>query len=291
MSILIFGASGFLGRELRNYFESKQETVLGTYFANNQPGLFHFDLKQAGLGIFGTDIKKVSFAILCSATTAMDSCKTDWEKTYKVNVEGTTELISQLQDSGIVPVFISTDYVYDGTRGNYSEDDERVPVLAYGRQKKEVEDFLFSQGGQFIIVRLGKIYSLRERDKTILTTIASDLRTGRELRLATNQVFSPSCVRDICQALGFLTEKRGLGCYNVCSGEPISRFELGTLVKDRLGIKTGRLIPCSLTGFNFGDNRPLNTSMSNKRFVQATGFHFTTLEESLEKLKQLPATI
>jgi len=112
-----------------------------------------------------------------------------------------------------------------------------------------------------------------------------------KLLLATNQIFCPSYVDDICQGLGLLMEKRGLGCYNVCSSEPISRFELGTLVKARLGIKAGRLIPCSLTDFKFEDNRPLNTSMSNNRFIQATGFRFTTLEESLAKLKQINETI
>jgi len=287
MSILIFGASGFLGRELRNHFESKHETVLGTYFANKQPGLVHFDLRHADLRIFGPDLKRTSFGIICSATTTMDSCKTHWESTYRVNVDGTAALISQLQAAGIVPVFISTDYVYDGTRCNYSEDDERAPVLAYGRQKKGIEDFLLGRGGLFIIARLGKLYSLREQDKTLLTTVASNLRKGRELRLATDQVFSPSYVSDICQALDLLMQKRFLGCYNICSGEAISRFELGVLVRARLGIKTGRLVPCSLTEFNFGDNRPLNTSMSNKRFIQATGFRFATLEESLERLNHL----
>ncbi len=287
MSILIFGASGFLGRELRNYFETKHKTVLGTYFANNQPGLIHFDLKHTDLDIFGTDLKKVRFAIICGATTTMDSCKADWAGTYRVNVEGTTALISRLQACGIIPVFISTDAVYDGTRCNSSEDDVRVPALAYGRQKKEVEDFLFSRGGLFIIVRLGRIYSLRERDKTIITTIANDLRKGRDLRLATDQIFSPSYVEDICRALGLLIEKRCLGCYNVCAGEPISRFELGVLVKARLGIKTGHVIPCTLSDFNFEDNRPLDTSMSNKRFIETTGFRFTTLAESLARLKQM----
>lgn len=284
MSVLICGASGFLGRELRSYFESRNETVLATYFTNKQPGLTHFDLKNPDLAVFGRDIERVRFAICC-AMSPMDRCKTEWEQTYKVHVEGTIALLRQLQAAGILPVFVSTDYVYDGTRGNYCEDDERSPVLAYGRQKKEVEDFLLGSGRRFIVVRIGRLYSLRQRDKTILTAIAQDLQLGRDVRLAADQVFNPSYVHDICRAIDLAMRQQLLGCYNVCADAAVSRFEVGRLVQSILGIETGRVVPCALADFAFEDNRPVNTSLSNKRFVDAIGFEFTTLEESLQKIK------
>lgn len=285
MSLLIFGATGFLGRVLRNYFKNQNRSVIGTYFTNEQPGLVHFDFEHSDLDMFGANLKDVRFAIICGANTHMDYCKTDWERTHRVNVEGTKALISSLQTCGIVPIFISTDAVYDGTRSNYSEDDVREPVVAYGRQKKEVEDFLLSRGGRFIIIRLGRIYSLLERDNTLLTTIANGLRKGEDLRLATDQIFCPSYVEDICRAIDLLIEKQCLGPYNVCSDDTISRFDLGVLVKAGLGIETGRLIPCSVAELNFEDIRPLNTSLNNKRFIAATGFRFTSLADSLSKLK------
>jgi dTDP-4-dehydrorhamnose reductase len=285
VAVLVFGASGFLGRELCSYFESQNETVLGTYLTNKQPGLTHFDLKSPDLSVFGKDIERVQFAICC-ATSPMDRCKTEWELTYKVHVEGTIALLHQLQVAGILPVFVSTDYVYDGTRGNYSEDDERSPVLAYGMQKKEVEDFLLGSGRPFIIVRLGRMYSLRERDKTVLTAIARDLRLGHDVRLAADQIFNPSHVHDICRAMDLTMRRELLGCYNICADAAISRFQLGRLIQSTLGIETGRVIACALADFAFEDNRPLNTSLTNKRFVNASGFEFTTLEESLERMKQ-----
>ncbi len=285
MSVLIFGASGFLGSELRTYFESRNETVLATYFTNEQPGLTYFDLKNPDLAVFGRDIQQVKFAVCC-ATSPMDRAKTEWELTQRIYVEGTIELLSRLQDQGIVPIFVSTDYVYDGTRGNYGEDDERLPVLAYGRQKKAVEDFLLRSGRPFIVARFGKMYSLRERDATILTAIAHDLRAGRDVRLATDQVFSPTFVQDICRAIDVAMRQELFGAYNICAGEAFSRFEVGKLVQSSLGIETGRVISSVLAEFAFEDNRPLNTSLSNKRFVSATGFQFVPLEASLRQIKR-----
>src|SRR5262249_35049152 len=145
MSVLVFGASGFLGSWIRTYLEHQGETVTGTCFSKELPGLKRFDLRKDNLTAIGSVVESATFAIICSSTTDMDRCRSEGGATYELNVEKTNALIVQLQDAGIVPIFISTDYVYDGVKGGYSEDDERNPVLAYGQQKVEVENFLLGR--------------------------------------------------------------------------------------------------------------------------------------------------
>lgn len=287
MSVVVFGASGFLGGQLRSYFERQGQTVIGTYNSNPAPGLKRFDLRHVDLATLGPDVQTARYGIVCCSTTNMDRCRLEWDATYHVNVEGNIALITQLHDAGIVPVFISTDYVYDGSRGRYSEDDPRRPVLAYGRQKKEVEDFLLGTGRPFMVIRTGRIYGLDEDDATLVTCIAASLRRGATLKMAADQVFSPSYVLDLCRGIGLLMADRSCGCYNLGPDSPISRFALAKLIKSRLDISTGDVIPCRLAEIPFGDRRPLDTSLDNRRFVQATGYRFATIPESVERLRAL----
>jgi dTDP-4-dehydrorhamnose reductase len=285
MAVIIFGASGFLGGELMAYYTQKNIRTTGTYAHNKIKGLIKCDLAKPDLTGLNVDFRGVRGAIICSAITGMDMCRTDWAGTYKINVSGVKRLIALLHDMKITPVFISTDYVFDGRAGNYSEDDVRSPALAYGRQKKEVEDYLMHCGGNYIIARLARMYGLSEDRKTLLHSIAGDLRMGKTLALATDQVFSPTFVGDVCRAIDILMEKEFTGCIHICAGEAIARYALARLIKSELKIKTGKLTPCCLKDLKFGDNRPLNTSMNNQKCVNLTNMRFTTLGEAIEKLK------
>ncbi len=286
LSIIIFGASGFLGGELMAYYAEKNIRTTGTYAHNKKEGLIKCDLGKPDLTGLNIDFRGVRCAIICSAITNMDLCRTDWKGTHKINVVGVKRLIDLLYNVKITPVFISTDYVFDGRRGNYCEDDERNPALAYGRQKKEVEDYLMHCGGNYIIARLARMYSLSADRKTLLNSIARDLRMGQTLALATDQVFSPTFVGDVCRAIDILMEKKFKGCIHICAGEAIARYALARLIKSELKIKTGKLIPCCLKDLKFADNRPLNTSMNNQKCVNLTNMRFTTLGETIEKLKR-----
>ncbi len=308
MTILVFGASGFLGSALMRFFDSEGIDAIGTYGNTPKKGLFRFDLREPDIDALlkesNVDVDTISHAIICSAVTNMDLCKTNWDETYEINVVGTKKLISALFERGIIPVFISTDYVFEGLRGNYSEDDERKPVLAYGMHKKEIEDFFLSgtaaKGSldsldsldsiynQYIIARMSKMYGLDSSYKTLLTGFIEDLRNGKELILADDQIFSPTLVDDVCKALYLLMERSASGVFNVCASEPMSRYDIGVMVKESIDIKAGSIKPCKLDDLKekFKDKRPLDTSLNNTKFCRTFDFSFTTIEESLEMLKK-----
>lgn len=288
MAILIFGASGFLGDKLMQHYARTKKKVAGTYANTKKKNLIKFDLEDPNLKSLNLNLNDFSHAIICSSITAMDRCKTEPEKTYRINVTGIKKLISQLYDVGITPIFISTDYVFDGKKGNYSEQDARAPVLEYGNHKKEVEDYLINSDPEkkYLIIRTAKLYSISEEDDTIISSIIKDLKSGKRLKMAVDQVFSPTYVEDVCKAIDILIDKKATGCYNVCSDDAISRYELAKMIRQELGIKSGSIKPCSLKDFKFEENRPLNTSMSNKKFKELTGFKFTTIKEAIDKIKQ-----
>ena len=137
--IIIIGASGFIGENLYKYFINQGIKVAGTYNYNKKNGLIHFDVENQRIKDV-LELKDFSYAIICSAITGIDYCRKHEKRSHNVNVVMTKKLIKDLFDNNIIPIFISTEYVFDGLKGNYKEDDRRKPKPVYGSQKKQVED-------------------------------------------------------------------------------------------------------------------------------------------------------
>lgn len=283
--IIIIGASSYVGRMIYDYFSKKNMAIVGTYYSSPTPEMVYFDLGQPDLNNLKIPLDKATYAFIVSMITDMDACKRDQERSNKINIEGIKNLIGQLFERGIVPIFISSDYVFKGDKGNYSELDKKNATLVYGRQKMMIEDFLLKTDKPFMIARLGKVFGLTPDDGTILTTWTNQLKNNDTIRCATDQIFSPTYVSDIVRALDVSIQKELRGCYNIASTETFSRFQLARMVKSQLGIRTGKIIPCSIRDFDFLDPRPLNTSLNPNKFIKATNFKFTSIQECLNTLK------
>lgn len=283
---LIIGASGYIGKNIYNSF-SKNEKVIGTYHKNWKEGLIYFNLENPNLENLDIDLKSVSYALICSSITKPDDCKKNEDNSYKVNVEGTTKLIQQLFQKRIVPVFFSSEYVFDGKKGNYTESDKTAPNTIYGIQKKEIENLLLQTKKESLILRLSKVFGLERGDGTILTSTIDQLKRNEKIKCATDQIFSPIYIWDLVNALELALDKKLNGLYNLASPEHFSRYELSMLLKSELKLDSGEILPCSIRDFNFLESRPLNTSLNIEKFINETGFEFTRMKDCISKLEKI----
>lgn len=285
--ILVFGASGFIGSHVSALLRRCGERVVGTYATRPRAGLVHFDLQDPRLERPGLPLGDATHAVICaSCVTDMDQCARDNATVYRIDVEGVCSLLAQLLQRGIVPVFLSSDHVFDGTRGNYVEDDVPKPAMVYGKHKLLVERFLRDQPRPYVIARLGKVFGRDPNDGTLLTRWIEQLERGEHLRCATDQRFSPSCVTDIARALHRIVSRRLTGLYHVASPESFSRYELARLVQRTLDIRTGHVEPCSIRDFPFLEARPLDISLDSRAFRAAAGFRFIPMQTHLRALRQ-----
>ena len=120
---------------------------------------------------------KIRYIIIASAINVnIDDSKRNWDNSYYVNVVKTKSIIDYCFEHDIIPIYISSDGVFDGLKGGYKETDNKNPVNCYGRIRNEVEDHLLNSGNKFIILRSGRVFGTDLKDETIITDMIKQLR-------------------------------------------------------------------------------------------------------------------
>jgi dTDP-4-dehydrorhamnose reductase len=269
---LILGGSSFLGRRLSAQLGADQ--AVATF--NQQPldGGLHFDALNTDLADVVGNPDEYSHAVVLLGEAKPDACVRFPEQSYQLNVVRTRLIIDQLVDWGIVPVFASTESVFDGRKGRYVEEDAANPILAYGRQKLAIEEYIQKMCSRYVIVRLARLFSLSTRDGTLLTALLSEISLNRPLRVAADQVLSPIEVDDAAATMLGLMDLGCSGTFHIASEDAMSRAQiLHTLLGEyrRYREYTGVVSICSITAFPSLEPRPLDTSHNPSKVIAAPG--------------------
>lgn len=283
---LIIGASGFVGRRL--YAVLGPARAVATYHKRPIDGGVAYDagkmsLRDAVLG----NRSRFSHAFILHGLTNIDACARDPEGTGRVNVEGTRRAIDELIEAGITPVFTSSDAVFDGTRGLWTEEDATRPVLTYGRQKVEVERYLERAGAPHLVVRPGKVVGTTPAPGDMLAEWVEKLESDTAIACAHDQVLTPVAVDDLVSALIALAEGGHTGVFHAGGPRPVRRDEfLQALVEEvgRFRKISPRIRRCGLNDFAFAEARPLNNSLSSRKLYQALGREFEDFRATCRRL-------
>jgi len=220
----------------------------------------------------------LTHAFILHGVTAIDACARDPAGTARINVAGAQRVIDDLVEHGITPVFASTDAVFDGSRGLWTEEDPVKPILTYGRQKLEVENYLSARTERTLILRLSKVVGNRLGANTMLDDWPSKVEAGETIRCARDQVLSPINVDDAFEAFIRLTEVNRTGIFHVSGPEPVTRLKfLETFIEETARYRKvqARVIPRSLRDLQqvlkWAEPRPLDTSMSPRKLCAVLG--------------------
>ena len=221
--ILILGGSSFVGRHL---VVRLKDTVIATYFRRPFHNGVFFDSLSMKVSDILNSKEKISHAVILLGDTNPKTCVNDINLSNKLNVESIKLIINDLIRLGIKPVFASSEFVFDGNKGNYIETDEPNPILIYGKQKLEIENYLKENCSDYIVVRFAKIFGTEKMDNTIFTNWVEDIKQHKEIKCASDQIFSPIFVEDIVEAIIRLINKESNGIFHVAGIKPYSRIEL-----------------------------------------------------------------
>lgn len=287
--VLVTGASGVLGWHLCRYLSQQGHQVAGTY-CRHRPGLPGVEVHQLDLEIGGKGLEMArslpSRAVVHSAALCNpDRCEKDPARTDRINVEGTRELLEGLRER--VPlIYISTDLVFDGLRGDYRESDPVDPPNAYARSKQTAERLVLERENS-VVVRMAKVYTAGSPfSNCFVDWMRQRFAEGGPVPLYHDQYRSPVWVGDVARAveLLFQTERRHR-LYHLGGPERMNRVRFGELYAQSHGLDQG-LIESVSSDVAGQATRGKDCSLNSSRFVEEFSFRLTRVEEGLVRMRE-----
>ena len=215
MRIVVTGADGQLGVELVRALAGRGE-VIGTTIGDLDVTNPECADRLAALA--------PDWVVHAAAATDVDGCEREPEHAMAVNAEGTRRVAEGCRRAGAGLVYLSTDYVFDGRKGEpYTEGDEPAPLNAYGRSKLEGERATRSLASRWLIVRTAWLYGTH--GKNFVKAILEKAKAKEQLRVVDDQVGSPTYAADLAGAVELLLARGGAGMYHVTNSGSCSWYD------------------------------------------------------------------
>lgn len=271
---LVIGASGLVGQRFLRALGP--ECAHGTYHRHGFPGAARFDLATDCVAdLLDRLDEDFTHGVILGGVVNIDECARDPVRSKTVNVEGIIKAVDGLVARGMVPIFASSDAVYDGSRGSWREDDAANPIIVYGRYKREIEQYLARKNHPFLALRIAKVLDAELSHSGVIGPWITELLTHKPIRCATDQRFCPLGADDVVAAIRLLAEAGASGIFNLGGAEPVSRIEL--LEKTIAAVSHHRTIDplierCSIRDFPFLEPRPIDLTISIEKLKATVAF-------------------
>lgn len=276
MKILITGASGQLGNELRELLEEK---IPGQTIYTDREELDLTDAKAVETFVVNNDITHI---VNCAAYTAVDKAEDQKRECALINTDAVKNLALAADASGAKIIHISTDYVFDGTNHRpYRESDKVNPISQYGTTKRKGETALLALAPESIIIRTAWLYSSHGNNfvKTMLRLADSQ----KEVRVVSDQIGTPTYARDLaCAILKVLQSHQWVaGIYHFTDEGAASWYDFAHAIF-RIAGKKVKLVPIPTEDFPTPASRPAYSILDRSRIKATYGVEIPHWEESLE---------
>lgn len=284
---LIIGSQSYLGRTFSLFYRKFYPDTIETDHKSLDP-ISRLNLLAPDLEPLQIKSGEYKWALVTAGITSVSFCERQKALSFRVNVEGTLKLVEALVKKDIIPIIFSSDYVYDGELGNYSEDDAKNPVNEYGRQKDLLESALEKNyKNLYLILRCGKIYGLNKGDGTLIDQITTSLSANQPIQAAYDQFFAPIHEVDVVRAVLSLQSLNCRGVFNLSGSEIWSRLELVKKIASILGVERNLVQSIALKDLGMPYTLPRRTYMKCDKIYNAIGFIANPVSEFLWQLSSL----
>ena len=293
MKLLITGSNGLLGQKLVDYCLAKNIEFIPTSKGENRNSKCPSDLYRS-MDITDRDevleiISDVipTHVIHTAAMTNVDQCELKPEACELINVTATKYLVEACNKVNAHFQLLSTDFVFDGEKGNYSEDDEMNPLSAYAKSKVDAEAIVTNESRTAnSIVRTIIVYGNAENlsKSNIIAWAKSALEKGDPLTIVDDQFRAPTWAEDLAAGCMGVLEHNQTGVFHVSGPETMSIFELVLRIGKHFGMATNQVSKISSSTLNQAAKRPPKTGFDLSKAYQQIDYKPHTLEETLSIL-------
>jgi dTDP-4-dehydrorhamnose reductase len=290
LKLLITGASGLYGSKLAKLALEKGIEVysadiqglstVGNFVKLDISGKAHVDE--------AFDTIKPDVVVHAATLTDVDKCELNKDLAWRVNVDGTKYIAQATKRVGSFLIYISTDYVFSGEKGNYVESDSPNPVNYYGLTKLLAEEIVMSLSEpDFFIGRPSVIYGATPAAGKVnfALWLIDSLRKGNRVKIVTDQWNTPTLNTSLAEMTLEVIERRISGVYHTCGATRVSRFEFAGKIADCFGLDKSLIDKAESSQFSWPAIRPMDSSLDTSKAQREFKCKPLTLDRALEQLK------
>jgi len=263
MRIFVTGGSGLLGYRIAELALEKGYEVYSGY-CHNKPlagEAVKIDLSDPASAFEVTREVKPDVVMHTAALTDVDMCEKEKELAFKINVEGTKAIAEAARKLNSFLIYVSTDYVFDGNKGMYRENDETNPVNYYGYTK------LLGERYCDCIARTCVIYGAKPASGKVnfVLWLIDKLRNGEKVRITTDQYITPTLNTNLARMMLEIAEKELKGVFHLAGATRVSRFEFAKAVADVFDLDKTLIMPSKMDELNWIAKRPKDSSLDTSK--------------------------
>ncbi len=289
--ILIVGSNGMLGQRLTEYFLAKEEVELLASSAEDESFIPGVAFRKIDI-THKEEVKKIindfypDVIINTAAYTNVDGCESNRELAWGVNVTGVANLTHYAWACDAHMIHISSDYVFDGENGPYTENDMVHPVSYYGRTKLASENTLRGSGVFGTIIRTNVLYGPAKYGRPdFVKWVVNSLREGKTIRIVTDQINNPTYIDDLVSAILRIVDYTKEGLYHIGGKEFLSRFDFTLRIADFFGLDKNLILPIKTAELNQAAKRPLKSGLITLKAESELGYSPREIEETFQLMK------
>lgn len=288
--IIVTGSNGLLGQKVTELSIQDPEieliaTSIGPNRHNLKDGYTYEELDVLDLDRLNelVEIYQPDSIIHTAAMTNVDACEAERAKCYALNVQSVKNLVDVCERKGIQLVHLSTDFIFDGENGPYTEEAEPNPLSYYGETKLESELILKNSSCRWAILRTIIVYGVvndMSRSNIVLWAKGA-LEKGEPIHVVNDQWRMPTLAEDLAECCLLAVKKHASGVFNVSGKDLMSILEIVERVADHYGLNKSLIKAISAESLNQAAKRPKKTGFILDKAIVELGYSPHSFEEGM----------
>ncbi len=277
--VLLIGGAGLVGRHVRTALEGRD--VVTTYHRDPVEGGVPLDITDASTVRRIVAESKPAAIVLAAADPYVEGCERDPLGTRRINVEAASVIRDAAPDATLV-VF-SSEYVFDGTRLAYREDDAVAPLNEYGRQKVALEELARSHA-RHLVLRVSGVFGEDPRRKNFVWQLVDRLRAGGTFDVPSDQMITPTDAASLGIAVRELLDRGASGTFHAAGPEIVSREAFARTVARAFALDEAKIRPRPTAELGLLAKRPAKAGLADAKLQQVLGHGLRRAEDALADL-------
>jgi len=285
--LLITGASGLLGSKIVELVGENYQVIP---LHNTKP----LHLNSSKLDI--TNRKEVfnlfnrikpDVTIHTAAETNVDKCEIQKKLAWKINVEGTRNVAEACSEANAKMVYISTDYVFDGEKGLYVEEDTPNPINHYGVTKLEGENQVKKLCKNYVILRTSVLYGWHSWKQNFVTWVINSLKQKKEISIVEDHSNTPTLADNLAEITIEAVQKNLRGLYHASGSQRISRYQFAQQITKTFNLNQNLIKPTKTNQITaWTAKRPKDSSLNINKIRELLKTKPLNICEGLKKMKE-----